>query len=179
MFELDPKQKIRGLSRGQLARVGLLVALAHRPDLLVLDEPSSGLDPIVRRDILAAIIRTVSDEGRTVVFSSHLLDEVERVADWVCVIDHGQKIMHDRLDTLLAMYKRVSLRYEESQPSAPSLPGALSIRGDGRDWTVIANGAMDQLVAAAQSGGATIVGEDQPSLEDVFVARVQTTAKTA
>ena len=77
-FKLDPQAKLKTLSRGQLAQAGLLGALAHRPDFLVLDEPSSGLDPIVRRDILSAIIRTVADEGRTVLFSSHLLDEVER-----------------------------------------------------------------------------------------------------
>src|SRR5256885_407580 len=70
-FALDPAAKIRNLSKGQKARVGILIALAYRPDLLVLDEPSSGLDPIVRRDILGAIIRTVADEGRTVLFSSH------------------------------------------------------------------------------------------------------------
>ena len=89
-FELDPKQQIKRLSRGQRARAGLLVALAHRPDLLILDEPSSGLDPVVRNDILSAIIRTVADEGRTVLFSSHLLDEVERVADRVTFLHQGR-----------------------------------------------------------------------------------------
>ena len=75
-FALEPDAKIRTLSKGQKARAGLVVALAHRPELLVLDEPSSGLDPIVRRDIVGAVIRTIADEGRTVLFSSHLLDEV-------------------------------------------------------------------------------------------------------
>src|SRR5204863_1935435 len=70
-FALDPAAKIKDLSRGQKARAGLLIALAHRPELLVLDEPSSGLDPIVRRDILGAVIRTIAHEGRTVLFSSH------------------------------------------------------------------------------------------------------------
>lgn len=69
-FALDPTAKIRTLSKGQKARAGLLVALVYRPELLVLDEPSSGLDPTVRRDILAAVIRTIADEGRTVLFSS-------------------------------------------------------------------------------------------------------------
>ncbi|MHC4357068.1 MAG: ABC transporter ATP-binding protein, partial [Planctomycetota bacterium] len=77
-FELDSNQKIKTLSKGQRARIALLVALAHRPDLLLLDEPSTGLDPIVRRDILSAIIRTVAEEGRSVLLSSHLVDEVER-----------------------------------------------------------------------------------------------------
>jgi ABC-2 type transport system ATP-binding protein len=70
--------------------VGLLIALAHRPELLVLDEPSSGLDPIVRRDILGAVLRTIADEGRTVLFSSHLLEEVEQVADHVTMISQGK-----------------------------------------------------------------------------------------
>jgi len=76
-FALDPAARIKNLSKGQMARLGLLIALAYRPELLVLDEPSSGLDPIVRRDILGAVIRTIADEGRTVLFSSHLLEEVE------------------------------------------------------------------------------------------------------
>jgi ABC-2 type transport system ATP-binding protein len=89
-FALDPRAKIKHLSKGQKARAGLLIALAHRPELLVLDEPSSGLDPIVRRDILGAILRTIAAEGRTVLFSSHLLEEVERVADHVTMISQGR-----------------------------------------------------------------------------------------
>ena len=73
-FGLDQTSKLGQLSQGQRARTGLLVALAHRPELLVLDEPSTGLDPIVRRDILTAIIRTIADEGRTVLVSPHLLE---------------------------------------------------------------------------------------------------------
>src|SRR3989475_10657133 len=74
-FALDPAAKIKDLSRGQKARMGLLIALAHRPELLGLDEPSSGLDPIVRRDILGAGIRTIAHEGPPVLFSSHLVNE--------------------------------------------------------------------------------------------------------
>src|SRR5207244_4225451 len=92
-FALDPAAKIASLSKGQKARAGLLVALAYRPELLVLDEPSSGLDPIVRRDILGAVLRTIADEGRTVLFSSHLLEEVEQVADHVTMISHGRIVL--------------------------------------------------------------------------------------
>ena len=92
-FALDAAAKIKDLSKGQKARAGLLIALAHRPELLVLDEPSSGLDPIVRRDILGAVIRTIADEGRTVLFSSHLLDEVEEVADHVTMIASGRIVL--------------------------------------------------------------------------------------
>jgi ABC-type multidrug transport system ATPase subunit len=99
-FALDPAAKIRTLSKGQKARMGLLIALAHQPDLLVLDEPSSGLDPIVRRDILGAVIRTIADEGRTVLFSSHLLEEVEQVADHVTMISDGRIVLSGALETI-------------------------------------------------------------------------------
>ena len=99
-FALDPSAKIKTLSKGQKARAGLLIALAHRPELLVLDEPSSGLDPIVRRDILGAVIRTIADEGRTVLFSSHLLQEVEQVADHVTMINEGRIVLSAPLDAI-------------------------------------------------------------------------------
>ncbi len=137
MFELAPQQRIRKLSRGQRARAGLLVALAHRPELLVLDEPSSGLDPIVRKDILCAIIRTVSDEGRTVVFSSHLLEEVERVADWVAMLHQGRKVLCDSMDSVLGDHHRITVRFAETLNTPPELPGALSTRGEGREWTFV------------------------------------------
>ena len=99
-FALDPSAIVRNLSKGQKARAGLLTALAHRPELLVLDEPSSGLDPIVRRDILGAVIRTIADEGRTVLFSSHLLGEVEQVADHVTMINEGTIVLSGSLNAI-------------------------------------------------------------------------------
>jgi ABC-2 type transport system ATP-binding protein len=101
-FGLDPATRVKSLSKGQKARMGLLIALAYRPELLLLDEPSSGLDPVVRRDILEAIIRTIADEGRTVLFSSHLLDEVERVADHVTMLNHGKVALSAPLQALKA-----------------------------------------------------------------------------
>lgn len=104
-FALDPAAKIKTLSKGQKARAGLLIALAHRPELLVLDEPSSGLDPIVRRDILGAVIRTIADEGRTVLFSSHLLEEVEQVADHVTMINEGRIVLSAPLDQIKGSHR--------------------------------------------------------------------------
>ena len=104
-FALDPAAKIKTLSKGQKARAGLVIALAYRPELLILDEPSSGLDPIVRRDILGAVIRTVADEGRTVLFSSHLLDEVEQVADHVTMISHGKILLSAPIETIRELHR--------------------------------------------------------------------------
>ena len=107
-FALDPSAKIKTLSKGQKARAGLLIALAYRPELLLLDEPSSGLDPIVRRDILGAIIRTIAGEGRTVLFSSHLLNEVEEVADHVTMINHGRIVLSAPLDAIRESHRSLN-----------------------------------------------------------------------
>jgi ABC-2 type transport system ATP-binding protein len=107
-FALDPTARITNLSKGQKARAGLLIALAHQPELLVLDEPSSGLDPIVRRDILGAVIRTIAAEGRTVLFSSHLLDEVEEVADHVTMLSRGQVVLSAPLDAIKESHRSLN-----------------------------------------------------------------------
>jgi ABC-2 type transport system ATP-binding protein len=172
MFDLDPQAKIRSLSRGQRARAGLLAALAHRPELLLLDEPSSGLDPVVRRDILGAIIRTIADEGRTVLFSSHLLDEVERVADQVTIIHQGRLILTASMDEIKETHRRVTLRFSEPVERPPALVGAISYEGHGAEWTYICNGASQQLRRAAESIGATVVDDKALSLDEIFVSHV-------
>jgi ABC-2 type transport system ATP-binding protein len=172
-FDLDPKAKVQTLSRGQRARAGLLVALAHRPDLLVLDEPSSGLDPVVRRDILGAIIRTIADEGRTVLFSSHLLDEVERVADRVAIIHEGRIVLTAPMDEIKETHRRVTLRFEQPVERPPALVGALSCAGGGEEWTYVCSGESGQLRRAADALGATVVNEASLSLDEVFVSRIQ------
>ena len=171
-FDLDPAARIRNLSRGESAKAGLLLALAHRPELLLLDEPSSGLDPVVRRDILEAIIRTVAHEGRTVVFSSHLLEEVERISDRVAMMHQGQVVLCGPLDDIKQKHHRLTLHFETPLRQAPTLRGALSVAGAGREWTVICDGARSELTAAAASLGARIVAEHTPSLDEIFVARV-------
>lgn len=172
MFELSVKQKIRSLSRGQRARAGLLAALAHRPNLLLLDEPSSGLDPVVRRDILGAIIRTVADDGRTILFSSHLLDEVQRVSDHVAMLHHGQVVLCDTLDRLLQSHTRLTVRFPEERTSVPELPAALRCEGSGREWTVVCNGQVAELERALSGMQGEIVDRSSPSLDEIFVARV-------
>jgi ABC-2 type transport system ATP-binding protein len=173
-FELDPAARVRNLSRGQTARAGLLVALAHRPDLLVLDEPSSGLDPIVRRDILSAIIRTIADEGRTVLFSSHLLDEVERVSDHVALIHRGQVALCASLDAIKEDHRCVTLRFAEPRAQPPASAAVLTWEGGGHEWTALCNGGLGALRTAADGWGARVVAERVPSLDEIFVARVGT-----
>jgi len=169
-FGLDPRAKIKHLSRGENAKAGLLIALAYKPELLLLDEPSSGLDPVVRRDILEAIIRTVADEGRTVLFSSHLLEEVERVADDVTMMFNGKVVLAGGLDDVKESHHRLVFRFDAHQPLAPKVAGVLSITGSGQEWTAICNGTRDEAVAAAARMGAKVVADDAPSLDEIFVA---------
>lgn len=169
-FGLDESARVKNLSQGQQAKAGLTLALAFRPELLLLDEPSSGLDPIVRRDILEAIIRTVADDGRTVFFSSHLLDEVERVSDEIAMIREGSILLSGRLDALKQAHRQLRLRFEQSLSAPPTVECALALQGAGRDWTLLCHQGMERVHATVKALGGSVVAETVPSLDQIFVA---------
>lgn len=173
-FGLDPAARLKNLSKGQRARAGLIVALAYRPRLLVLDEPSSGLDPIVRRDILAAIIRTIADEGRTVLFSSHLLSEVERVCDRVAMLKAGRIVFDGQLDEIKQSHRRITLRFDRAVHTPPPLAGAFGWAGAGQEWTALFDLQFEHIEIEATRYGATIVDRGSPSLDEIFFARTGT-----
>src|SRR3989442_8854614 len=106
-FELDADRLFGRLSKGQKAKLMILLALAQRGDLLVLDEPTDGLDPVVRRDILSALLTYVSERGATIFISSHLVHELERVCDWVAVMDDGRLITEEPMEKLKSGTKRL------------------------------------------------------------------------
>jgi ABC-2 type transport system ATP-binding protein len=169
-FGLDTQARVKDLSKGQRARAGLTIALAYRPELLVLDEPSSGLDPIVRRDILGAIIRTIAEEGRTVLFSSHLLSEVERVSDHVAMIRSGRILFCDSLDRIKGSHTRLSLSFDDPLATPPPLGGVLMWDGGGREWTAICAGSPQRLQRAAEDLGARVLDQAPLPLDEIFVA---------
>ena len=167
-FKLDTHKRIKQMSKGQRARVGLTLALAHRPKLLVLDEPSSGLDPVVRNDILGAIIRTIADQGSTVLFSSHLLDEVQRLSDLVGVIRSGKLVEFGPLDEMQTKYQRVVVRTPElSGPPDIHPLGEWSKKGS--EWTAILDIREDELESTFETIGAEIVRSESVSLNEWFV----------
>src|SRR6185437_6045020 len=170
MFELDSDSQVRALSKGQRARVGLLLALAFRPQLLVLDEPSSGLDPLVRRDILLAVIETVVQDGRTVVFSSHLLDEVERVADQVAILQAGRLIQNELLDHLKARYQRVVLSFDTPLAAPPPAAGFFNWQGRERSWSAYFRGDSNEAARLCSAMNAQLLEINTPSLNEIFVA---------
>ena len=171
MFQLDPSAKVRTLSMGQTAKAGLVTALAHRPELLVLDEPSSGLDPIVRRDILGAVLREVANEGRTALFSSHLLHEVESISGRVVMISAGKVILDETLDEVLRKHQRLVLTSTNGQSPKGALFGVESCEGGGGTWTVICHGDLAALTAEAKHKGFAVMEAGPAVLDDIFVAR--------
>ncbi|MCF7974203.1 MAG: ABC transporter ATP-binding protein [Phycisphaerae bacterium] len=172
-FALDTAQKIKHLSRGQRAKTGLLMALAYKPDLLLFDEPSSGLDPVVRRDMLGAIVRNIAEEGRTVVLSSHLLDEVERVADTICMIHQGQVILSDPMEQIRSSFHKFTLILDAPDRARPALPGLMICEGGPVEWSMICKQDIDSIKQAAKDMHARIVDLASPTLDDVFVANVK------
>jgi ABC-2 type transport system ATP-binding protein len=169
MFSLSRGSKLSTLSQGQRARVGLLVAIAHRPELLVLDEPSSGLDPIARSDILEAIIRTISEEGRTVLFSSHLLEEVDRVCDSIALMHEGRILESITVERLQSQYREIICRPGDAWDQPPEVEGVFAWKGSGEEWSAVcgATQTADPSFAAALS----ITEQRDISLMRWFAAR--------
>ena len=170
-FGLDASKKVKELSKGMRAQAGLVAAVAHRPELLILDEPSSGLDAVVRRDILDAIVRTVTDDGRTVIFSSHLLDEVERMSDHVTMLHAGRVTLSGALDDVRHGYQRSRVRFAEQFDRPPALDVALAIEGGGRLWSVVHNESADRFQHAVRALGGEVVESRDATLEEIFLAR--------
>jgi len=170
-LELSPNDKLRNLSRGTQAKVALLLAMAHRPELLILDEPTAGLDVLVRREFLEGVIELIQEEGRTVFFSSHIVHEVERVADWVGVIDCGKLIWCSSLEELKSSVKRLVLGFDDP-PSAPIIPNMLSHEHSGRQLAITVRDYSEETLAAAKALGPNDIRVEDLSLEDIFVALV-------
>ncbi len=178
-LDLDPTVRLRNLSKGQQAKAGLLVALAFRPDLLVLDEPSSGLDPVARRDILETILLSVAQEGRTVFFSSHLLDEVERISDRVAMIHRGQITLCGKLDEIRHTHFLARVRFASASTAAPQWAGLLEAKGSGQDWELSWSGSAEAIDNELHSAGVEI-GQRRPmTLNEVFLARIRQTEQSS
>lgn len=168
-FELPTKTRVKHLSKGQGVRVALLLALAHRPQLVILDDPTLGLDPIMRKEFLRDLVTYLQGENVSVFFSSHLLYEIEPVADSVVIIDHGQVVRQAETETLRAKVKRL-VAGVDAEGVLRGLPGVLDVSRRGRQAAVVVediDAARPRLAAAGVEAQ-----EIDLNLDEIFEAYV-------
>ena len=164
--------KIRNLSRGKQAQLALLLAMAYRPELLILDEPTAGLDVVVRREFLEEVIELVQEDGRTIFFSSHLVHEVERMADWVGIMDAGKLVYCAPMEELKARMRRIVCRFDGPPPAVTGMDGVLSAEAIGKELVVIVNNFSDDTPAMLRQLHPLALEVEDMSLEDIFIAMV-------
>ena len=168
-YGLPPKRKVRALSKGMRTKLALLVALSRKPELLILDEPSEGLDPLAIEELLQALVGA-SSEGTTIFFSSHQIAEVERIADRVCILDHGTLAEEFSLDELQEDYRRVTLGFATTAPSEDfRMPGIRRVRRADRQVSVVVRGNADAVAAQGRSMNAVSVDVVPISLREIFL----------
>ena len=168
-FRLDPKRRIGTLSRGERAQVALAMCLAPQPELLILDDPAMGLDPVVRRDFLESIVEMIQQEGRTIFFSSHILSDVERVADRIAIIEEGVLRADCSLDTFKENVRRVRCRFREGQRPQISLPGLLRVRWLESEATLTLASFDEGRLEQLRQLGAEEVEPVDAGLEELFI----------
>lgn len=170
-LQLDTSRKIKQLSKGMRAQAALIAAAAHRPDLLLLDEPSTGLDAVVRKDILSVTVRTAAENGSTVLFSSHLLDEVEQMSDEIIMIDRGQVVMTGDLDSVRESHFVITGDSTIEADVLGSLPGVLSAETFPGSCRVVGQGDRELLQGEMIAAGVSSVTVRPATLQDTFIAR--------
>ena len=170
-FDLKPQQKIKGLSHGQRVKAALLLALARRPRLLVLDEPTTGLDPVARVEVLQELMAVLADEERTILFSSHNTLDVEQISDRITFIDRGRIIDSYDKEVFLDRWRRLRLVLPPDGV-VPRLNGIVEVGGSGRLPVLTTNSFEPAMVSACTQMGATVQAVDSMTLEEIFVANV-------
>ena len=171
-FGLRAEQKMKGFSHGQRVKAALLLVLARRPRLLVLDEPTTGLDPVARHEILRELMSAMADEERSVLFSSHNTQDVEQISDQITFIDRGRVIDSSDKETYLDRWRRLRL---EVPPGIdlPALPGVIAVKQQGRIAIATANAFEPDLPNAYERTGARVNRVENMTLEEIFVANVE------
>jgi ABC-2 type transport system ATP-binding protein len=168
-FELSLPQKLRRLSRGQHAQVSLALAVAPDPELLVLDDPTLGLDTVVRRDFLESLIQIIQRQGRTILFSSHILGDVERVADRIGIMVGGVLRVDCRTETFRESVRKLILEFAGHPPESPSIPGLVSWRQAGTNLEIVLVGYNDAQREAVEALGPLSIEVLDLNLEDAFI----------
>ncbi|MDJ0908419.1 MAG: ABC transporter ATP-binding protein [Woeseiaceae bacterium] len=170
-FDIRPDQRVKGLSHGQRVKAGLLLVLARRPKVLLLDEPTTGLDPVARTEVLNELMDVLADEDRAVLFSSHNTRDVEQISDKITFLDRGRIIDSRDKETFLDSWRRI--RFEAPADfDMPELPAIASSQHNGRLATVTTADFDPEITERLTRRGAVIQSIDNMTLEEIFVSEV-------
>ena len=173
-FGLKYDQKVTKLSKGTLTKLHLLLAFCRGVELVLLDEPTDGLDPLGVEVAMRALAGLAAEDGATVLFSSHRLNELEQMADYLCMIHKGRSVISGPLDDLKASCRRVVMIYEnDAAPRAAEFAASGAVMADGRTLTVVANGNAESVAGKARTLGARSVEIEGMSLREMFLELVK------
>ena len=176
-FELPKRKRIRSLSRGQKAQVALALAVAPDPELLILDDPTLGLDTVVRRDFLESLVRIIQRKGRTILFSSHVLGDVERVADRIGILDDGVLRVDCPTEHFKASLRKVVVEFGDEVPPPPSWEGVVGAFQAGNRMELVIAGYNGAHRAQIDALNPRRVEEIEMNLEDAFIEYTRKTRK--
>ena len=172
-IDLDLKMRVKNLSKGNKQKVGVVLALMHRPELLLLDEPTAGLDPLVQQEVLGLVAGAQAD-GATIFFSSHILSEVQQIAERVGIIRQGVVVEVAETETLInRSLRRVYLRFRQPVEieKLTAIPGVTVLsQGDGLSLALQVEGEMDALIKALAAYPVLDFDTERPTLEEIFLA---------
>ena len=166
---VNPKARIKSMSVGERQKLSILLAFGHRPDLLVLDEPVASLDPLARRQFLEQLVEASADGRRSVIFSSHIVSDIERLANRIWILKDGRLYWQGDLDMLKESLVRLHVRGAAEMLATLEIPGALSVRRDGNFATAVVRDWAPQALESLQTGRAIEVEVESLALEEIFL----------
>jgi ABC-2 type transport system ATP-binding protein len=172
IFDLPPNRKVSALSKGMRSSLMLLLAISHGAELLVLDEPTDGLDPAVTESVLRELVALPASEGTTIFFSSHRLTEVEQIADRVAIIEQGRAVVSGASDDLKVQYQRLLVIFPREPFPVTWVDGAEHVRQEGRTVSILAHRNVEAIVAQARSLPGASVERYPVSLKEIFLEHV-------
>lgn len=169
-FDLIKDQKIKGMSHGQRVKASLLLILARHPSLLILDEPTTGLDPVARKEVLNELMRVLADEQRSILFSSHNTQDVEQLSDLITFIDRGVIVNSQDKESFIEHWRRVRVTTEQAIEVSGRIRDVIQ---HGHTATLTVQNFGDDVLAELTAKGATVQGVEHMNLEEIFVAEVE------
>lgn len=178
-FDLNANTKASHLSRGQRAGLSLGLVLATQPELLIMDDPSMGLDPVARRTLLEGMIRITRDANRTIFFTSHVLEDVDRIADHISILDRSVLRVSCSMETFRSRVKRQVLTFADTPPELPAIPGLLQIRRDGNELRLILANYGPEAERIIHMLNPITTHEAPITLEDAVIAYLDSRSTTS